>query len=139
VIITIICTVTATDCDYCDWLWLLWLYLYFFFFFWLTLHRGLAFIDVKHRNRLWMISISTYIGSSIENFQIAQSSSKTTPIGSKTCFNMFLGHLVSFWSVLSTFENFRYFHCKPMLKSVTRKMASKKALNRLYLEKYCEK
>jgi len=75
------------------------------------------------------------LGPGFENFQIAQKSSKTTPNGSKTCFNMFLSvfgiiwyHFGAFWALLKIFDIF----------TVTRKMASKNALNRLYLEKYKE-
>jgi len=86
----------------------------------------------------------------IENFQKCRKRSKMTPNDPKTLKNMlkhvfetfgvvlngfwtiwkfkcFWYHLVSFWSVLRTSENFRYFHCI--------NMGPKKALNRLYLEK----
>jgi len=54
------------------------------------------------------------IGPKSKIFKWPQNNPKPSQMVQKdvlTCFKVFLGHLVSFWSALDTFENFRYFHC----------------------------
>jgi len=67
----------------------------------------------------------------LEKFQIAQKPSKTTPNGSKTCFNMFLSVFGSFGIILDRFVDFWNFSIfslyNPMLNAVAPEIGPQKS------------